>query len=99
MGFSVRTTSARYTEWRLWKPNCVGDWTAGGLVAQELYDHVGDKGFGPETFDDFEYVNLAYLPTHKQLVEELAAVLLKQFGHSDATCPPPSKNGFSVLED
>ena len=31
------------TEWRKWKQNCVGDWTAGGLVAAELYDHVGDK--------------------------------------------------------
>ncbi len=99
MGFSVRVDNARYTEWRLWKSNCVGDWTLSGLVAQELYDHTSDKGFGPETFDNFEFVNLAYSPAHKAQVQELAAVLLKQFGHSDVTCPPPNKKGFSVLED
>lgn len=88
MGFSVRVATARYTEWRKWKPNCVGDWTAAGLVAQELYDHTGDLGHGPRTFDDFEYVNLAYKPERAQQVAELAAVLLKQYGHEDATCPP-----------
>ena len=48
MGFSVRVANARYTEWRIWKPNCVGDWTAAGLVAQELYDHTGDMGYDVE---------------------------------------------------
>ena len=99
MGFSVRVDNARYTEWRLWKSNCVGDWTPSGLVAQELYDHSDDKGFGPETFDNFEFVNLAYSSVHKSQVQELAAALLKQFGHDSATCPPPNKKGFSVLED
>ena len=32
-------------------------------------------------------------------VKELAAVLLKQFGHSVASCPPPNKMGVSVLPD
>lgn len=88
MGFSVRVADARYTEWRLWKSNCVGDWSAAGLVAQEFYDHTGDPGYGPHTFDDFEYVNLAYKPERAAQVAELAAVLLKQFAHKDATCPP-----------
>jgi hypothetical protein len=47
------------------KKNCVGDWSASGLVAQELYDHTGDKGFGPQTFDDFEFTNLAYDAAHQ----------------------------------
>ena len=99
MGFSVRTATARYTEWRLWKSNCVGDWTPAGLVAKELYDHTGDVGAGAHTFDDFEYVNLAYQPAHAPLATELAAALLKQFGHADATCPPANGQGFSVLPD
>jgi hypothetical protein len=47
------------------KKNCVGDWSASGLVAQELYDHTADKGFGPQTFDDFEFTNLAYDAAHQ----------------------------------
>ena len=34
MGYSVRTASARYTEWR--------DWQTGKLMAAELYDHSAD---------------------------------------------------------
>lgn len=36
MGVSVRTASARYTEWR--------DWESGRVVARELYDHTKDPG-------------------------------------------------------
>ena len=32
-------------------------------------------------------------------VKELAAVLLKQFGHSVTSCPPPNNKGVSVLPD
>jgi len=88
MGFSVRVAAARYTEWRLWKTNCAGDWTPAGLVAQELYDHTGDAGYGAHTFDDFEYVNLAYKPDYAQQVAELATVLQQQFENPNATCPP-----------
>ena len=51
--------------WLRRKKNCVGDWSASGLVAQELYDHTGDKGYGPQTFDDFEFTNLAYDAAHQ----------------------------------
>jgi iduronate 2-sulfatase len=34
MGVSVRTSSARYTEWR--------DWKTGEVIARELYDHTKD---------------------------------------------------------
>jgi iduronate 2-sulfatase len=99
MGFSVRVDAARYTEWRRWKPSCVGDWSGAGLVAQELYDHAGDPGVGPHTFDDFEFVNLAYEPSQEALVARLAAVLRMQFAHASTTCPPPNHKGYSVLED
>ena len=79
MGFSVRTANTRYTEWRLWQPSCVADWSSAGLVARELYDHSGDSGVGAAAFDDFEYENLAYLAAQQGLVKELAAVLLEQF--------------------
>ena len=36
MGYSMRTGSARYTEWRNWK--------TGRLLARELYDHALDPG-------------------------------------------------------
>ena len=49
-------------------------------------DHTGDRGFGAETFDDFEFVNLAYQPEHAGTVKELSVVLQKQFDHPDATC-------------
>lgn len=34
MGYSVRTATARYTEWR--------DWKTGNVIATEFYDHVRD---------------------------------------------------------
>ena len=59
----------------------MGDWTSEGLIAQELYDHTGDVGYGAETFDDYEYVNLAYKPANATRVQELALVLANQFQH------------------
>lgn len=34
MGYSVRSATHRYTEWR--------DWKTGQTVARELYDHIRD---------------------------------------------------------
>jgi iduronate 2-sulfatase len=34
MGYSVRTATHRYTEWR--------NWTSGSIIARELYDHQAD---------------------------------------------------------
>ena len=61
-------------------------------------DHTDDPGAGPHTFDDFEFVNLAYKSEQATLRAELSA-LLKQFGHTDTTCPPPNHKGYSVLAD
>jgi hypothetical protein len=56
-----------------------GDWSAEGLVAQELYDHTGDDGLGPDSFDEHEYQNLAYKPEQRAMVAELAALLKSRF--------------------
>lgn len=79
MGFSVRVPKARYTEWRYWNSSCLADWGPGGLVAQELYDHTDDTGLGKESFDDFEYENLAHLAAHAGQVRELSQLLQQQF--------------------
>eukprot|EP00039_Didymoeca_costata_P020866 m.342679 g.342679 ORF g.342679 m.342679 type:complete len:552 (-) comp21706_c0_seq1:1-1656(-) len=86
MGFSVRTEIARYTEWRIWKPTCEADWSDDGLVAQELYNHVGDEGRSPATFDDFEFENLAYMPSSQPLLKELAALLEGMYKHDLPGC-------------
>ena len=82
MGFSVRDAEWRYTEWRNWTVECKAVWSAEGLVAQELYDHVGDEGRGAATFDDFEYESLSHLPVHQPVVERLARALLAQFSQN-----------------
>ena len=79
MGFSVRVANARYTEWRRWTPNCVADWTPGGLVAQELYDHHGDTGLTTSAFDNFEYENLAYQKGMATNVTRLSKLIYDQF--------------------
>lgn len=86
MGFSVRVAEARYTEWRKWLPTCEADWSPEGLVEQELYDHTGDLGRSPATFDDFEFVNLAYRDSAKALIAKLSAVLQAQFQRDGASC-------------
>ena len=85
MGYSIRVKNARYTEWRLWKPSCQGDWTPAGLVSAELYDHTGDTGLGFESYDEFEFENLAYLPERATQVASLAAQLKEQYD-KPATC-------------
>merc|ERR1711871_1101746 len=50
MGYSVRVTDWRYTEWRVWQKSLRADWTSDGLVAAELYNHAGDTGLGPDSF-------------------------------------------------
>ena len=86
MGFSVRTETSRYTEWRVWLPTCHADWSDDGLMEQELYDHTGDMGRDPATFDDYEYVNLAKDPSSQPMVKQLAAVLKNQFQNDGASC-------------
>lgn len=85
MGYSIRSTTARYTEWRVFT-NCEADWTEHGLVAQELYDHTDNNGLGTATFDDFENINLASEPDRQAQIDVLAAALFKQFGGHTGAC-------------
>ena len=64
MGYSMRTTRWRYTEWAVWggedlKPKWMESVTAPNALV-ELYDHEGDKGnIGARIWDDFENENVA----------------------------------------
>jgi iduronate 2-sulfatase len=64
MGYSMRTSRWRYTEWALWngttlKPHWALRVTAPDSLV-ELYDHGTDIGNnGPAIWDDFENVNVA----------------------------------------
>ena len=76
MGYSIRVTDWRYTEWLAFDcdrhnpmTNCASatpQW--GRQLGVELYDHSTDPS---QTFGDFENVNLAYLPEHEGIVAEL----------------------------
>lgn len=54
MGYSIRTTSLRYTQWRKWLPiSEVADWSHAGLIATELYDHrENELGADPSSFEN-----------------------------------------------
>ena len=58
MGYSLRTDQYRYTEWRRW--------TAGTVVATELYDHSADPA---------EQHNLAGSPAHADALTQLKSQL------------------------
>ena len=49
-------------------------------MARELYDHTGDTGLGAAAFDEYENLNLAYVPRWQPQVAELASALFGQFG-------------------
>eukprot|EP00038_Savillea_parva_P014197 m.214716 g.214716 ORF g.214716 m.214716 type:complete len:571 (+) comp27313_c0_seq1:98-1810(+) len=81
MGISVRTPSARYTEWWPWDGTALAiDWNASASdVGTELYLHAGDTGTGPGVFDAWESVNVVDDPSQHGLVTQLAAMLHTQF--------------------
>jgi hypothetical protein len=63
MGYSIRTTEWRYTEYAQWdgpnlKPIWMADPTAPNALV-ELYDHRADSGSGANMWNDFENENLA----------------------------------------
>ena len=52
MGYSVRSATIRYTEWRSWQnASLTGDWSAAGLIGAELYPHMHDPRLLPTDFD------------------------------------------------
>jgi arylsulfatase A-like enzyme len=77
MGYSMRTTEWRYTEWAVWdgttlKPIWTADPTATGALV-ELYDHKEDIGAGPDMWNQFENANLA--AAYPGVVKDLSARL------------------------
>jgi hypothetical protein len=76
MGYTVRTPTERYVEWRRFGTEEV--------VARELYTYKGDELF--------ETINLAAEPAMKSRVEELAAMLPKSPPAKDPNdLPEPAK--------
>lgn len=72
MGYSVRTTSWRYTEWHHFDPDTgVADWSS--VVAKELYPHEGTQQ--ADCSWSYEYENVAGQPEHASVEQQLAAQL------------------------
>ena len=82
MGFSVRSSDWRYTEWIPYnRTGGFPEW-ASGAAATELYDHRTDHG---DSFDDFENANMANDTSAVAAAArtELAAALRAQFEHDE----------------
>jgi hypothetical protein len=75
MGYSVRVTKWRYTEWRVWNGTSLSaDWTAPcSLTMTELYDHSSDSAI--TDYDNTEIVNVAAEEQYSSVVEMLSKVL------------------------
>lgn len=75
MGYSIRTDSFRYTQWRKWlKDTKLADWSTQGLIAVELYDlrdYTSDSDPG-----NFENVNVAGNAEYAEIEEELRTKLV-----------------------
>ena len=81
MGFSVRSSTFRWTEWFVFdKAGGAPYWNES--AAQELYDHREDKGDG-RAFDDFENENMCNSTDGAAVAAgvELKAALRAQFQH------------------
>lgn len=79
MGLSIRTTQYRLTKWLVWNQSSLSPiWN--NVSAVELYDHR-DESLFPVNFDDpSENANVAGDAGYGDVIEELAALLAKQFG-------------------
>ena len=80
MGYSMRTTRWRYTEWAKWNGTALAPiWMSDEELASpdalvELYDHEGDHGpQGAAMWDDYENENVA--SANKDVVTSLSARL------------------------
>jgi len=86
MGYSIRTTRWRYTEWAVWNGTALGpiwmDSVTDPTSLVELYDHEGDKGnIGARIWDDFENENVA--GANPLVVGDLSKVI-RSFYHNVA---------------
>ena len=80
MGYSVRSATIRYTEWRSWQnASLTGDWSEAGLIGAELYPHIHDPRLLPTDFDSSENINLAADAMYAEARKALAAALRQSF--------------------
>ena len=103
MGLSMRTKDYRYTEWHSWKGENVlrPDWDDGSSMV-ELYDHRADPPHSAKiSFEQFENVNIAHMPSNKALVKQLGQQLREFFVKNEVQpkpSPPPPPEGYQVLK-
>lgn len=92
MGYSVRTTEWRFTEWYPWKgDSCVADFD--NPYATELYSHQGQQPH-PLDFDAWENENVAKEPVNAKVVKQHRSLLLAKF-RTGASWGCPASGGPS----
>ena len=102
MGLSMRSKDYRYTEWHAWKGGNVlrPDWEDGSTMI-ELYDHRTDPPQSSKiSFEQFENVNVAHVPSNKALVKQLGQQLREFFIKKERKprpAPPPPPDSPDTL--
>eukprot|EP00039_Didymoeca_costata_P024040 m.9058 g.9058 ORF g.9058 m.9058 type:complete len:519 (+) comp4000_c0_seq1:127-1683(+) len=77
MGYSVRSTAFRYTEWRRWNGTALDAFWDDVHVDMELYDHRSE----PDPFGT-ESINLAYNNEYSETLKTMQGYLRKRFQKS-----------------
>eukprot|EP00936_MAST-01D_sp_MAST-1D-sp1_P002428 g2428.t1 len=85
MGYSMRTTEFRYTEYARWGGVNKPLWFPVPHALCELYDHRANKGRTKATFEDFENVNLANDIRYQETVQTLSRRLRAFFDRGNST--------------
>eukprot|EP00040_Diaphanoeca_grandis_P036805 m.236607 g.236607 ORF g.236607 m.236607 type:complete len:581 (-) comp33689_c0_seq1:77-1819(-) len=101
MGYSVRVTGWRYTEWFGWDGNtCRPTFEKGPIFGKELYEHNDSVTF-PIDFDCCENQNVVAAPEHADLIVKLHNMILAKYDIADMTkgCPIPSDTTPSLESD
>eukprot|EP01050_Picozoa_sp_SAG11_P020412 SAG11_NODE_3434_length_2450_cov_1.447044_3_plen_110_part_00 len=109
----MRTEEWSVTAWQAWDgANLRPDWGAdcgskglpnGGpgnaaVGCYELYAHTGDDGMAPAAFDDYENVNLAQDPAHKEKLAEMLAQLRQEVERWITPNPPDLRRAGAETE-
>ena len=85
MGYSMRTTEFRYTEYAQWGGVNKPLWAPVPHALCELYDHRANTGKTKATFEDFENVNLANDPRYADTVQSLSRRLRAFFDKGNSS--------------
>ena len=77
MGYSMRTDTHRLVQWMVWDgAELQPKWDH--IVGLELYDHSSNSQLDNSYLDDTENENLAAVPAHAALLEQLQAQLRRE---------------------